>query len=323
MPVALLTGITGQTGGYLAEQLIGAGWTVHGVVRDADEAAPSLAARSPQALLHSGDLGDGARMRAIVDETEPDAVFNLGGISSVAYSWAHPEETARITGLGVAAILDAGLALQDRLGRRVAVVQASSAEIFGDAAEVPQRESTPVRPVNPYGAAKAFAHHLVGVYRGRGLAASACILYNHESPRRPEAFVTRKITAGAARIARGEQESLSLGNLDAVRDWGWAPDYADALRRAAETDTPGDFVVATGEAHTVRDFVDAAFRAAGIPAWHPLVHLDPAFARPADAAALVGDASRAREVLGWAPTRSFDETVAAMVDADLGESPAN
>lgn len=315
--VALITGITGQTGGYLAEQLAAEGWQVHGVVRDADDAQPDLQARVPDAVLHGGDLADGERMSAIVEQVAPHAVFNLGGISSVAYSWQHPELTARITGLGVAALLESALRLQERLGRRVAVVQASSAEIFGDAPTVPQDESTPIRPVNPYGAAKAFAHHLVGVYRGRGLAASACILYNHESPRRPESFVTRKITMAAARIAAGQQRDLALGTLDAVRDWGWAPDYARALGLAATAEQADDYVIATGEAHTVGDFVDAAFRAAGIGDWTSRVHLDPAFARPADAAALVGDASHARAALGWQTTVGFDEMVAAMVESDL------
>jgi len=316
MPVALITGITGQTGGYLAEQLLGDGWTVHGVVRDADEAREDFTHRAPEARLHSGNLEDPARMTDIVLETAPDAIFNLGGISSVARSWADPAETARITGLGVVALLDAAWQLRERENRRVSFVQASSAEIFGDATDLPQTEYTPIRPVNPYGAAKAYAHHLVGVYRRRGLEASSCILYNHESPRRPETFVTRKITKGAADIANGTATELVLGNLDAVRDWGWAPDYAAALALAAISD-PGDYIIATGEPHTVRDFVEAAFVAAGIADWESYIRQDPAFMRPSDAAALVGDASKARAAFGWAPTVSFAEMVAAMVANDL------
>jgi len=316
MPVALVTGITGQTGGYLAEQLLAEGWDVQGIVRDADEAREEFMSRAPAVQLHSGDLEDAARMTALVLTVAPDAIFNLGGISSVARSWADPAETARVTGLGVVALLEAAWQLRERENRRVSFVQASSAEIFGNASDLPQTEDTPVRPVNPYGAAKAYAHHLVGVYRTRGLEASSCILYNHESPRRPEAFVTRKITKGAAEIANGTATELVLGNLDAVRDWGWAPDYAAALLLAA-TKTPGDYIIATGEPHTVRDFVAAAFAAAGIEDWERYIRQDAAFMRPSDAAALVGDSRKARKVLGWEPTVSFDEMISAMVRNDL------
>jgi len=322
VPLALVTGITGQTGSYLAEHLLGEGWDVHGIVRDFDDAREELALHAPDATLHTGDLTDGARMAELVALTEPDAVFNLGGISSVAQSWSQPLQTASITGLGVVALLDAAWQLRERVGRRVSFVQASSAEMFGNASELPQTENTPIRPVNPYGAAKAYAHHLVGVYRGRGLEATSCILYNHESPRRPDAFVTRKITKGVAAIATGAATELVLGNLDAVRDWGWAPDYANALAKAA-TSTPGEYIIATGEAHTVREFVAAAFAAVGITDWEPLVGQDPAFMRPSDAAALVGDSSRARAALDWAPTKSFAEMVAAMVENDIAQSGAN
>lgn len=315
MPTALITGITGQTGGYLCDQLLEAGWHVHGIVRDADELEPEFHRRSPGATLHTGDLASGDGMRAIVADVEPDAIFNLGGISSVAQSWSQPELTGLVTGLGVASLLDGAWALRQRSGRRVSFVQASSAEMFGHAVDVPQTEATAIRPVNPYGAAKAYAHHLVGVYRGLGLEASSCILYNHESPRRPEAFVTRKITAGVAAIAAGTADHLTLGNLDATRDWGWAPDYASAMILAAAGE-PGDYVIATGEPHTVRDFVAAAFAAVGIDEWEPYVGQDPAFMRPSDAPALVGDPTRAREVLGWTPTVAFEEIVRRMVDND-------
>jgi len=315
MPSALITGITGQTGGYLCEQLITAGWEVHGLVRDRDETEPAFRERSPLAELHSGDLASAESVRTVVDAVEPDAIFNLGGLSSVAESWKKPELTGLITGLGVASLLDAAWNLRERSGRRVSFVQASSAEIFGYATEVPQTEETAVNPANPYGAAKAYAHHLVGVYRRIGLEASSCILYNHESPRRPEAFVTRKITAGVARIALGLEKTLVLGNLDARRDWGWAPDYAAALALAA-TGTPGDYIVATGQAHTVRDFVIAAFAAAGISDWESYIEQDPRFMRPQDAPALVGDPSKARDVLGWQPSVEFDEIVARMVAHD-------
>ncbi len=197
-------------------------------------------------------------------------------------------------------------------------VQASSAWIFGNPDRSPQDESTPVRPVSPYGAAKAYAHQLVGVHRASGMAASSCILFNHESPRRPEQFVTRKITAAAARIAKGSDETLELGSLSIRRDWGWAPDYVDAMRRAAGT--PGDYVVATGVAHSIQEFVEFAFARAGIQDWRSRVRVTEEFARPDDAGELVGDATRARDVLGWAPTRTFEEVVAAMVDADLARA---
>jgi GDPmannose 4,6-dehydratase len=315
MPTALITGITGQTGGYLCDRLLAEGWSVHGIVRDRDELEPEFHERSPLAELHTGDLASGDGMRAIVASVEPNAVFNLGGLSSVAQSWRQPELTGLITGLGVASLLDASWALREKTGRRVSFVQASSAEIFGHAVEVPQNESTAIRPTNPYGAAKAYAHHLVGVYRGLGLEASSCILYNHESPRRPDTFVTRKITRGVARIAAGLDTHLTLGNLDAIRDWGWAPDYAAAIALAA-SGTPGDYIIATGEPRTVRDFVAAAFAAVDITDWEPYILQDPAFMRPSDAPALVGDSSRARTELGWSPSVDFAELVSRMVEND-------
>ena len=313
---AFITGITGQDGGYLAEQLLAAGSTVHGLVRSAAEVAPTEAAY-PGVTLHVADLTDTVAVTRLLDEIEPDEIYNLAGISSVARSWQEPVATGEVSGLAAAGVLQAAWELTDRLGRRVCVVQASSAEIFGNPATAPQDEDTAIAPVTPYGAAKAYAHHMARVYRGRGLHASTVILYNHESPRRPPAFVTRKITQGAAMIARGEQDELALGNLDARRDWGWAPDYVDAMVRAGRHERPNDFVVATGVAHSVREFVAAAFRAAGIDDWAAHVRVDPAFVRPVDAVELTGDPSRARAELGWAPTVGFDEIVARMVRADL------
>ncbi len=214
--------------------------------------------------------------------------------------------------------MESALQVQEKHGRPVRFVQASSAEIFGEPDRSPQDESTPVRPVNPYGAAKAYAHLMVDVYRRRDLHAVSAILYNHESPRRPEQFVTRKITSTVAAIAQGRAERLALGNLDARRDWGWAPDYVDAMVRAARAEAPRDYVIATGVARSVRDFVAAAFARAGIGDWEPLVVVDPEFVRPADPTELVGDATRARTALGWSPTVEFDEIVGRMVDADLG-----
>ncbi|WP_040338430.1 GDP-mannose 4,6-dehydratase [Candidatus Blastococcus massiliensis] len=313
---ALVTGASGQDGSYLVERLLAEGAEVHALVRAADEEQGPFVL--PQAVhRHVGDLGDGAGLESVVAEVEPTEVYNLGGLSSVALSWQEPALTAQVSGVAVGHLLKASHDLQERTGRPVHFVQASSAEMFGRTSRVPQDETTPLRPLTPYGAAKAYAHHLVGVYRARGLHACSCILYNHESPRRPEAFVTRKITVGAARIARGLQDELAMGNLDARRDWGWAPDYVAAMVLAQRDDVARDYVIATGVSHSVRDFVAVAFRAAGIEDWERHVTLDPRFARPSDAPELVGDSTRAREVLGWSPTVPFEEVVARMVDHDL------
>jgi GDPmannose 4,6-dehydratase len=311
---ALVTGATGQDGSYLIEQLLAEGSEVHALVRVGESSTASLPV---EVQRHTGDLTDPDSLRAVVDAVQPTELFNLGGLSSVALSWDQPALTAQVTGLAVGHLLKASHDLQERSGRPVRFVQASSAEIFGRTSRVPQDETTPIRPLTPYGAAKAYAHHLVGVYRARGLHASSCILYNHESPRRPETFVTRKITAGVARIARGQQRELAMGNLDARRDWGWAPDYVAAMVLAARADRGRDYVIATGESHSVRDFVAAAFHAAGITDWGELVTLDPRFARPSDAPELVGDPARARELLGWRPTVTFDEVVGRMVAHDI------
>ena len=250
-------------------------------------------------------------------ELAPQEVYNLAAISSVAQSWDEPDRTAHVNGLAAVALMESA-----RLAGDVRLVQASSAEIFGEPADSPQTEDTAIRPVNPYGAAKAFAHLSAGVFRQRDQHVSSAILYNHESPRRHERFVTRKITSTVAAIARGDADELVLGNLDARRDWGWAPDYVDAMVRAARADEPGDYVVATGRAHSVREFVAAAFAAAGVNDWEHLVRQDERFFRPADPTELVGDASRARDVLGWEPTVAFEEIVARMVAADLAANRA-
>jgi GDPmannose 4,6-dehydratase len=322
MPIALVTGVTGQDGSYLAEALRARGYHVHGLVMRPDPLLAPLLAGNPDLVVHEGDLGRPDDLHALVAEVEPDEIYNLGGISSVAFSWQQPELTTRISGSSVGSLLEAAWQLQQRRGRPVRFVQASSAEIFGAAEQSPQTELTPIRPVSPYGAAKALAHHLVGVYRGQGLVASACVLYNHESPRRPDTFVTRKITKAAARIAAGDPEPLRIGNLDARRDWGWAPDYVEAMMRAASHDQPGDYVIATGVAHSVGEFIAAAFARVGIDDWRAHVQLDPTFARPTDAPEQVGDATKAGRVLRWAPRLGFTELVAAMVDADVAELAA-
>lgn len=312
---ALVTGVTGQDGTLLARRLVAEGVRVHGLAHSAADAHAWQG--PPEVEVHVGDLTDTARIEALVREVEPDEVYNLAGISSVALSWEQPVLTGAVTGLGAVGVYEAARRTQEATGRQVRVVQASSAEIFGVPDRAPQDESTPVRPVSPYGAAKAYAHQMAAVYRSRGLHVAACVLYNHESPLRPEAFVTRKITAAAARIAHEGGGTLALGNTDARRDWGWAEDYVDALVRAVRHDVADDFVVATGRTHSVAEFVAAAFARVGITDWQQHVVTDPRFVRPVDPGEIVGDATRAREVLGWAPTVEFEEVVGRMVDHDV------
>lgn len=309
---AFVTGISGQDGSYLAEQLLADGVEVHALA-NVHEAPLEI----EDVALHPGDLLDEDAVRRVVLDLAPDEVYNLAALSSVAQSWDQPGLTARLNGTAAVALMEAAWQSQERTGRTVRFVQASSAEIFGEPDRSPQDEATAVRPINPYGAAKAFAHLSAHVYRQRGLHAASVILYNHESPRRPRQFVTRKITAAVAEIARGEADTLTLGNLDARRDWGWAPDYVDAMVRAARAGEPDDFVVATGVSHSVRDFVAAAFDRAGVTDWSDRLSVDESLVRPADATELVGDSTRAREVLGWEPTVAFEEIVGRMVDADL------
>jgi GDPmannose 4,6-dehydratase len=310
---ALITGITGQDGGYLAERLLSDGVEVHGLVRHGEDAPAHLSGCN----LHEVDVLDGAALTAAVRHVGPDEVYNLVGLTSVAQSWQHPVLAAELNGVVVARLLEALWSLQEDTGRQPRLVQASSAEIFAGATSAPQDESTPLSPRSPYGASKAFAHTLVQVFRGRGMHAANAVLYNHESPRRPPTFVTRKITSTAAGIARGTASELVLGNLDARRDWGWAPEYVDALVRAVRHDEPDDFVIATGVARTVAEFVEAAFTRAGLTDWQRYVRVDPQFVRPVDAVELAGDASKARNVLGWRPQVDFAELVGRMVDADL------
>ena len=316
MTTAFITGVGGQDGSYLAEELLAAGYAVHGL------SAPDAPGRPTTGVVtHTADLRDAAAVGALLDAIAPDQIYNLAGVSSVALSWAQPVLTAEVNAVGALGLLEAAHRLADRTGKRVAFVQAASAEVFGEPATSPQDERTPIRPVNPYGISKAFAHQAAAVYRGRGLHACSLILYNHESPRRPPDFVTRKITSTAAAIAQGRATELALGNLDARRDWGWAPDYVHAMRLAAEHPVAGDYVIATGASHSVRDFVAAAFARAGLADWERYVRVDPAFLRPVDATELRGDASKARDVLGWTPSVPFDDLVARMVEADLWAVP--
>src|SRR4051812_40082047 len=322
----LVTGATGQDGGYLVEHLVAAGHEVHGTVGgpvdDSGGALPEhLAALGDALTLHAVDLRQPETLTRVVDEIAPDRVFNLAGASSVAASWKDPVGTFDINARAVLALLEHLLRRQEDDGVLTRVVQASSAEVFADAGEDTIHENSRVAPVNPYGVAKAAAHQAVGMYRRRGLHASSVILFNHESPRRPPQFVTRKITQAPVAIAKGRQDGLVLGDLDVRRDWGWAPDYVDAMARVAAADEPGDYVVATGTAHSLRDFVAIAFAEAGLSDWERYVSVDAEFVRPADAPVLVGDAGKARSELGWRTTKSFEEIVRAMVQADR-DAPA-
>lgn len=310
----LVTGASGQDGVYLLDALADRG-ELHGLCHST-AAAAALSARFPQVHVHVGDLADGEGISRLVAGVEPTHIFNLAGNTSVERSWQFPSETADVLGVGPVRMLEAAWRVHARASRPVRFLQASSAEIFGDTSVVPQNESTPRTPVTPYGAAKSFAHEMVGVYRARGMFASSAILYNHESPRRPRSFVARKISHEAARISLGLSDSLVLGQMDVFRDWGYAPDYVDAMIRILAADEPGDYVVATGVAHSVRQFVEHAFAYVGIDDWSSYVSVDPALYRPADPKQLVGDPSRLRS-LGWAPSVDFQQLVHLMVDADI------
>lgn len=314
MPRVLITGVHGQDGTLLARSLSDAGWEVHGTARriESGVALPGL-------VVHEADLIDATGFAAVIDRAEPDLVVNLAGISSVAFSWEEPVLTSEVSGRVVADLLESCWRLEHRLGREVRFVQASSSEIFGSPAELPQTERTPIRPTNPYGAAKAYAHHLGRVARGRGQFAANAILYNHESPERPPTFVTRKITRGVAEIATGRAQTITLGNLDARRDWSWAADVVEAIVSIATAPEPDDFVVASGVSRSVREFVAAAFAAAGIPDGEDRILQDPRFMRPSDAPELRGDASKIARELGWRPAVSFEEMVLCMVQHDIAE----
>jgi GDPmannose 4,6-dehydratase len=311
----LVTGANGQDGVYLVERMLSDGHTVHGLCHS-KEGARALATLYPQAQAHVADLADTEAVRRIVATVRPSHIFNLAGNTSVERSWAFPVETADVLGVGPVRLLEAAWKLQEESGLPVKFLQASSAEVFGDTHDVPQRETTLLAPVTPYGAAKSFAQQMVGVYRARGMFASSAILYNHESPRRPESFVARKISRQAAKISLGLADTLTLGNIDVHRDWGYAPDYVDAMVRILAAPQASDYIVATGVDHSVRQFVQTAFAFVGIPDWQEHVTIDPALYRPADPKRLVGDPSRLRE-LGWAPSVDFEQLVHTMVEADL------
>jgi GDPmannose 4,6-dehydratase len=326
--VALITGITGQDGSYLAELLLAKGYTVHGLIRRASTFHTQRLEHlyqdphEPDArlLLHYGDLSDSSQLTNLLYEVRPDEVYHLGAQSHVRISFDMPEYTGDITGLGTVRLLEA----LRKSGVRCRLYQASSSEMFGDA-PAPQNEATPLRPRSPYAVAKTYAYWTVRNYRdGYGLFACNGILFNHESPRRGEVFVTRKITRAAALIAAGKQEKLFLGNLEARRDWGYAPEYVEAMWAMLQQDEPCDFVVGTGETHSVREFVEEAFGCAGLD-WRNYVEVDPRYFRPTEVSLLQADPTEARRRLGWEPKTTFRRLVHVMMAADMaaaGAAPA-
>ena len=317
---ALITGITGQDGSYLAELLLGKGYEVHGLIRRAstfntsriDHLYQDPHLEEARLFLHYGDLSDGARMVSLLAQINPDEVYNLAAQSHVRVSFDEPEHTGDTTGIGAMRLLEA----VRMAGVQCRYYQASSSEMFG-ATPPPQNEETPFYPRSPYGAAKVYAYWVTKNYReGYGMHCTNGILFNHESPRRGETFVTRKITRAAARIAAGLQEHTYLGNLDAVRDWGYAPEYVEGMWRMMQADEPDDYVLATGGNFTVRDFVVASFEHLGLD-WEKHVRFDERYLRPTEVDALVGDASKAERQLGWKAKVDTAELARIMVDADV------
>ena len=311
---ALITGITGQDGAYLAEFLIDHGYEVHGMVRRAStESFERIAHLGDDLVLHQADLLDQLSIITLMKDIRPNEVYNLAAQSFVPTSWLQPLLTGEFTALGVTRMLEA-VRLVDS---SIRFYQASSSEMFGDVRAEPQDENTPFWPRSPYGVAKVYGHWITVNYReSYDIFACSGILFNHESPRRGKEFVTRKITDGVARIKLGVQEKLFLGNLDAMRDWGFAGDYVQAMWKMLQHDKPDDYVVATGEKHSVREFVELAFAHVGLD-WQQYVEVDPKFFRPAEVNTLRGDASKAKKLLGWEPTVTFAQLVHGMVDADL------
>ena len=319
MKRALVTGITGQDGRYLAEFLTGKGYQVFGLMRgQKNPKAQMVLDETPSLELVDGDLRDLSSLIAAVEQVQPDEVYNLGAVSFVPLSWKQPELTSEITGLGVLRMLEAVRIVGGTENNPIRFYQASSSEMFGKVRETPQTELTPFHPRSPYGVAKVFGHHMTVNYReSYGLHATSGILFNHGSERRGIEFVERKITTSLARIKLGLQETIALGNLDSARDWGYAGDYVEAMWLMLQQEEPDDYVIASGTTHTIREVLDVAFRAAGYDDWTPYVHKDTRFNRPAEVDLLIGDATKARGKLGWEPRMSFEELVAMMYESDL------
>ncbi|RLS30893.1 MAG: GDP-mannose 4,6-dehydratase [Planctomycetota bacterium] len=325
MKRALVTGITGQDGSYLAELLLSKGYEVHGMVRRSSTFSTQRIEHLYDPLehvrsdlkLHYGDMSDGNGLSRLMREVAPTEVYNLAAQSHVRVSFDQPAYTAEVTAVGTLRLLEALRDFQDTVDYKIRFYQASSSEMFGQASETPQRETTPFHPRSPYGVAKAYAHWITVNYReSYGLHASCGILFNHESPRRGESFVTRKISRAVARIKMGLQQKVYLGNLDAKRDWGFAGDYVEAMWLMLQQNTPDDYVISTDETHSVREFCEIAFSRLGLD-YREYVEIDPRFFRPAEVDVLQGCSKKAREKLGWQPRAGFAELVATMVDADL------
>ena len=316
---ALITGITGQDGLYLAELLLDKGYDVFGLIRGQNNPKYELVRSTvPGVQLLTGDLTDLSSLMRALHDSQPTEVYNLGAISFVAYSWENAHVTTEVTAKGVLNILEATRLHCGSEPAAVRFYQASSSEMFGKVQHVPQREETLLWPRSPYGVAKVFWHYMTINYReSYGMHASSGILFNHESPRRGPEFVTRKVSQAVARISLGLQDTLTMGNLDARRDWGFAGDYVDAMWRMLQQDVADDYVVSTGKTHTIRELLGVAFARVGIDNWSGYVLQDPAFMRPAEVDLLIGDAAKAAHKLGWKPTVGFTELVDMMVDSDL------
>jgi len=319
MPRALITGITGQDGLYLSELLLQKGYDVYGLIRGQNNPKAGLVAETvPDVKVLAGDLTDLSSMLRALQTSQPDEVYNLGAISFVAYSWEQAALTSDVTGKGVLNMLEAVRIYAGSDVGKVRFYQASSSEMFGKAQQTPQNESTLLWPRSPYGVAKVFGHYMTINYReSYGMHASSGMLFNHESPRRGIEFVTRKVSLGVAAIKLGLLDKLVMGNLEPRRDWGYAGDYVDAMWRMLQQPEGDDYVVATGETHSIRDLLVAAFDVVGVENWQDYVEHDPRLLRPAEVDALVGDAAKARRKLGWAPKVGFAELVRMMVESDL------
>ncbi|MUH00475.1 GDP-mannose 4,6-dehydratase [Scytonema sp. UIC 10036] len=322
---ALITGITGQDGSYLSEFLLEQGYEVHGIIRRTstfntdriDHLYEDPHKEGVKLLLHYGDLTDGTTLRRILEEVQPVEIYNLGAQSHVRVSFDSPEYTVDSVGMGTLRLLEAIRDYQHRTGIQVRFYQAGSSEMYGLVQEIPQKETTRFYPRSPYACAKVYAHWQTVNYRESfGMFACNGILFNHESPRRGETFVTRKITMAVARIFAGKQKKLYMGNLDAKRDWGYAKDYVRAMWLMLQQDQPDDYVIATGETHSVREFLELAFGYVNLN-WQDYVEFDERYLRPAEVDLLIGDATKARQKLNWAPSVTFEQLVAIMVEADL------
>jgi GDPmannose 4,6-dehydratase len=324
MPRALITGITGQDGLYLAELLLSKGYEVFGLIRGQNNPKHDLVRQTvPGVKLLTGDLTDVSSLVRVLGVAQPDEVYNLGAISFVAYSWENASLTTDVTGKGVLNMLEATRLYAGDDISRVRFYQASSSEMFGKVQQVPQTEETLLWPRSPYGVAKVFGHYMTINYReSYGMHASSGILFNHESPRRGPEFVTRKVSMAVARIKLGLQDEIVLGNLDAKRDWGFAGDYVEAMWLMLQQPEADDYVISTGETHSIEELLQAAFDAAGLDNWKQYVRQDPKFMRPAEVDLLIGDASKAQDKLGWKPKVSFNELITMMVENDIAEQSA-